>query len=402
MKVLIYGINFSPELIGIGKYSGEMAYWMANKGHDIRVITSPPYYPSWSIKKDFKNSYSYEKSRNISIIRCPLYVPSKPNTLKRFAHLASFSLSSSIPLLASIFWKPDVVIQVVPTIFCSIQTLIITKLTGSKSVIHIQDFEVDAMFGLSKAESGLVKKISYLLEKKILDSFKIISTISQGMIDRALKKGIDRKKLIFFPNWVDLDHFKNQQKDNKFLIDLGVSAKKKIVLYSGNIGEKQGLELILYAAKYLEDNSNIQFVIVGEGAIKERLIQLSNELNLANIFFFPILPYNKLPGLLASADCHLVIQKKGVADAVLPSKLSSILAVGGNAVITASRDTTLGILCSEYSDIAVRVEPESVEDLVTGIERALLMPKPNRVAKKYSKDFLDKDMILNRFLKDIE
>ena len=94
---------------------------------------------------------------------------------------------------------------------------------------------------------------------------------------------------------------------------------------------------------------------------------------------------------------HLVIQKRAISDAVLPSKLSNILAASGNSVITADPFTTLGRLVSDYPGIAVAVEPESVDALIAGIEQALMMPKPNTVASLYAKKFLDKEEILRKF-----
>ena len=401
MKVLIYGINFTPELTGIGKYSGEMAEWLADQGHDVRVITAPPYYPEWKINEKYVNFYSCSTSKNMMVIRCPLYVPSKPTALKRLLHLVSFSISSFLPVIGSAFWKPDIVIQVVPTLFCSVQTLILSKLVGAKSVVHIQDYEVDAMFDLSIAKTGHFKEIAYWLEKKILNSFQVVSTISKGMIHRASQKGIEDKKLLFFPNWAEVGRFEHQNKDKTFLSDFGINPEKKIVLYSGNMGEKQGLESVVYAADLMRSKNDIQFIMVGEGIVKANIEKLAVELNLQNIYFFPLLPYSMLPKLLASADCHLVIQKKGAADAVLPSKLTNILAVGGNAVITSSPNTTLGIFCKDFPEVAVLVEPESVESLIAGIDRALSMPIPNQIAQKYAKDFLDKDMILSRFIKEV-
>jgi len=305
-------------------------------------------------------------------------------------------------MLGSAFWKPDIVIQIVPTLFCSIQTLLLTKLVGAKSVVHIQDYEVDAMFGLSIAKNGFLKNIAYWLEKKILNNFDIVSSISQGMLNRAIQKGINKNNLLFFPNWSEVSRFENQSKNKKFLIDLGINPDVKVVLYSGNMGEKQGLESVVYAANCMKENNDIHFVMVGEGSAKASLENLSIELKLKNISFLPLLPYDKLPILLASADCHLVIQKKGIADAVLPSKLTNILSVGGNSVITATENSTLGLLCKEISEIAVLVEAESVDALVVGIEQALLMTIPNKVAQNYAKEFLDKDMILRRFINYFE
>ncbi len=137
------------------------------------------------------------------------------------------------------------------------------------------------------------------------------------------------------------------------------------MLYSGNIGEKQGLEKVIDAAERLRDRPLI-FAIVGrgrQGADGEH----GPRTRPANIKFLPLQPYDALPALLKMGDCHLVVQKRGAADAVLPSKLTNILAVGGNAVITAEPHTELGQLCARYPGIAVCVEPESTDALVDGL-----------------------------------
>jgi len=143
------------------------------------------------------------------------------------------------------------------------------------------------------------------------------------------------------------------------------------------------------------------FLIVGQGTGKARLLERVERDGLRNVLFAPLQPYEHLPALLASADVHLVIQKRGVADAVLPSKLTNILAVGGHAIITADPGTTLGRLCEEHPGIAVLTEPESVAALNTGIERALALPARNEVALNYAKEFLDKERILQRFLAQV-
>ncbi len=125
---------------------------------------------------------------------------------------------------------------------------------------------------------------------------------------------------------------------------LGLPDNKKIILYSGNIGEKQGLENVIEAAERLRDEPLI-FAIVGQGGGKARLEKMAQQRGLHNMQFFPLQSYDALPALLKMGDCHLVVQKRGAADAVLPSKLTNILAVGGNAVITAEDHTELGQLC---------------------------------------------------------
>lgn len=402
MKILVYGINYSPELTGIGKYSGEMARWLAAQGHEVRVVTAPPYYPDWKVWQGFSSwSFSKRQEDGVTVIRCPLYVPPKPSALKRMLHLASFSLSSSLAVLAQLRWKPQLVILVVPTLFCAPQALLLAKLAGAKSVLHIQDYEVDALFGLGIAKGGALKRFAFAAERAILRAFDRVSTISGGMLQRAREKGVEPDRLRFFPNWSETARFQDVPRSPALLERLGIEQGKRVLLYSGNIGEKQGLETVIEAAERLRERSDLLFLIVGEGAGKARLLELVQRKGLRNVLFAPLQPYEDLPALLASADCHLVIQKRGAADAVLPSKLTNILAVGGNAVITADPDTSLGLLCCEYQGIAALVEPESVDALLEGIERTLAMPARNAIATGYAREFLDKDRILARFVAEV-
>lgn len=123
---------------------------------------------------------------------------------------------------------------------------------------------------------------------------------------------------------------------------------------------------------------------------------------LKNVKFYPLQPYELLPALLRLADSHLVIQRRGAADAVLPSKLTNILAVGGNAVITADAHTELGQLCQNYPGIAICIEPESVTKLITGIAETLTMPEYNKIARSYAESALDKNNVLNHFINHLK
>jgi len=229
-----------------------------------------------------------------------------------------------------------------------------------------------------------------------------VSTISRSMMNKAQEKGVPARKVIFFPNWSEVARFRDvaEQDAQALRAQLGLPDDHKIILYSGNIGEKQGLESVIEAAHQLSKHA-WTFVIVGQGGGKARLEKLARERGLTNVKFFPLQSYEALPALLKMGDCHLVVQKRGAADAVLPSKLTNILAVGGNAVITAEAETELGQLCNSYPGIAVCVEPESVSALVAGIEQALAMPKENTVAREYAERTLEKESVLSQFIADI-
>lgn len=401
MKAIVYGINYAPELTGVGRYSGEMATWFAANGHSISVVCAPPYYPQWKVGEKYSaTTYRSETIDGVNVLRCPLYVPKTVTTLRRLLHLFSFACSSWLGLLYSALrCRPEILIVVVPTLFCAPGALLIAKLLRIKSVLHIQDYELDAMLGLNM-EGGLksLKRFATALEGWLLQRFDMVSTISYSMMDLALKKGVDKSRLFFFPNWVDTNFVTPAASGKLYREQWHIEANEKVVLYSGNIGNKQGLEIIIEAADSLREDRSIRFVVVGDGAYREELIASAKSKNLSSIEFHPLQPYENLPSLLALADVHLVVQRRGAADVVLPSKLTAILSAGGNAVITADPDTELGKLCARHEGIAVLTEPENAAALVEGIRATLsrieVQGRINSTARKYAEQFLDRDAIL--------
>ncbi|MDA9064628.1 glycosyltransferase WbuB [Pseudomonadales bacterium] len=402
MRLLIYCINYSPELTGIGKYTGEMAPWLAKKNVNVRVVTAPPYYPNWRVSGEYKNRYSCKVIDDVDVLRCPLFVPQSPSTFTRLVHLASFSLSSFLPMLGQVFWRPNVVVVIAPSLFCAPVGLMISALCGAKTVLHIQDYELDAMFGLNmmKNTGGRMMRLAAFVERWLLRRFDRVSTISFSMMRRAQEKGADESRIMHTPNWVDTDFVAPSISGARYRALFGFTSDHKIVLYSGNIGEKQGLSMVLEAAALYVNRSDVQFVIVGNGVQREKLVGLSEKLKLTNVHFSNLVPYEDLPDLLAMADVHLVVQRKGAADVVLPSKLTSILSLGGHALITAEQDTELALLVERYPGIACLVKPEDLSAFVAGLDVLLSTDTRivNDVARDYAVEKLAKDAVLTEFL----
>ncbi len=404
MNIKVVSINYYPELTGIGKYNGEMCPWLVEAGDEVSLICAPPYYPEWKVHSGYSGkSFSSAVEYGVEVTRCPLFVPIVPSTLKRLLHLASFAMSSSWALFRKWSDRPDVLVVVEPTLFTVPSVLLYCRLFGIKSVLHIQDFEVDAMFGLGMAgnQSGLVARFAFTIERWLMKKFDAVSTISYSMMDKARSKGVSDEKLIFFPNWSDTS-FVNPDVDGSVLREAwGVKKSDKVVLYAGNIGAKQGLELVIKAASRYRSREDVKFFMVGSGAHVDYLRALASEQELTNIAFMPLQAWEDVPAMLSTADVHLVVQRKGAADAVLPSKLTNILSVGGHAVVTAEAETELGKLAEEYPGIYTCVEPENIDAFCEGLDRELKSTGVNSVARKYAEQHLNKDAILNRFRRDL-
>lgn len=367
MKVLVYGLNYSPEPVGIGKYSGELAAWLSERGHSVRVITAPPYFPQW---RAAFNGYRRERSAGVEIWRCPLWVPRRPNGLTRLIHLASFALSSLPVLFGQWRWRPDVVITVAPSFFCTPGALLFCALQGKscRSWLHIQDFELDAAFELGILKGRLLRGIAQSWESRTLRGFDRVSTISQAMVERLVVKGVSSTKAVLLPNWVDLTLIQPQAEherlSNPYRQELGIAANKLVLLYSGSMNKKQGLELVVEVIRRCADIPNLQWLLAGEGPTKADLQRACA--GFSNVLILPLQPSERLNDWLNLADIHLLPQKAGAADLVLPSKLLGILASGRPVLACSPAQSELGYLANQSG---VRVDPGDANEFCKAIKQ---------------------------------
>ncbi|MFD0791997.1 WcaI family glycosyltransferase [Mucilaginibacter litoreus] len=350
-SVLILGINFYPELTGIGKYTGEMANWLSDNNYQCTVVTSFPYYPNWKMQLPYKGNW-YKKEiladGNQYVYRCPMYVPAKPSGLKRIIHEMTFCLTAFFVVLRLLF-KPshDIIFCMAPPFLLGFLGLFYRFFKGGKLVYHIHDMQIEAARDLNILKSQLVFKILFGIERYILESCDFVTTVALGMKKKIALK--TTKEVIYFPNWVAVNNFWPIENDLQAKSHWGFNEKDKIVLYSGSIGEKQGLEALIDIAINLKAHPFIKFVICGTGPYKDRLMEMAQEKGLKNFFFLPLQQLDVFNRFLNMADVHLVIQKKKACDLMMPSKLTNILAVGGLALVTADPGCNLYEMISEYN-----------------------------------------------------
>lgn len=366
MKILVYGLNFAPELTGIGKYTGEMAQWLAERGHEVRIVTAPPYYPEWKLRPGSSWRWRTERGASLHVWRCPLWVPAKAGGLKRILHLLSFGASSLPVLLRQIAWRPDVVWTVEPALVGAPAASFVAWASGGRSWLHIQDYEVDAAFDMGLLKGEGLRRFALAAERWLMRRFDRVSTISGRMMDLARRKGLPDEQLVFFPNWVDISLVRPQA-TSSYRAELGIATDAVVCLYSGNMGNKQGLEILADAARLLQGRPDIQFVFCGGGSGREDLERRCD--GLPNVRFLPLQPLAKLSDLLAVADIHLLPQRADAADLVMPSKLGGMVASGRCVLATAAEGTELADVVAGRAACGVVVPPEHAQAFADAIVR---------------------------------
>jgi len=401
LRILVYGINYRPELTGIGKYTGEMCEWLASRGHEVRVVTAPPYYPEWRVHSGHSGrTYRVEHIGGVRVWRCPLWVPARPTGLRRILHHLSFALSTLPVMIAQGFWRPHVVLLLEPPLMCAPAALLAARLCGARSWLHVQDFEVDAAFALGLLPERAKPLVLYL-ERMLMRSFDRVSTISRRMLDRLELKGVEGLRRVLFRNWVDCREIHPMSGVARFRSEFGISTESFVALYSGNMGEKQGLEVVIETARLMNGNDDVIFVLCGAGSARTRLESAAAGLD--NVRWLPLQPAGRLNELLNLADVHLLPQRADAADLVMPSKLCGMLASGQAVVATVLPDTEIAETLSHAGLITKPGDANALAGAIAFLQAdAASRQNMGKGARGYAELHFASETVLGRFEEELE
>jgi colanic acid biosynthesis glycosyl transferase WcaI len=342
LDVVIYGLNYAPEMIGVGRYTGDIGHYLTASGHNVRIVTAPPHYPGWSVARPYSAlCYTFERCNGMSIVRCPIFLRTKMRGIWRLLTPLSFAISSApVVLWAILRHRPDVVFCVEPTLLAAPAALFAAKCAGTRTVLHVHDLEIDAAFAVGHLKTGIVQRVARFFERFALSGFDQIISISARMREHLVSKRVSPDRIALVRNWTDLDQIRPLYDRNLFRVELGFSEETFVVLYSGSIGAKQALHVLLDAAeRFTGESRPVAFVVAGEGPAKPHLTERYG--HLPNVRFLPLQPEDRLCELLNLADLHVLPQARGVDNFVLPSKLGGLLASGKPLLVTADPGSEL-------------------------------------------------------------
>jgi len=343
-RVLIVGLNYAPEPVGIGPYTQGLAEALVARGADVRVIAGKPYYPQWRTYPAFAGlDWRTGEEGGVKITRCPHYVPAQPSGLKRILHLASFALSALPHALRAALGgrgrRPELVIAVAPALLSVFTAWLAARIAGARLWIHVQDFEVEAALATGLMDDArLPARLARRVEGTFLRLGDTVSTISPQMCAKLVAKGVAPQRVIEMRNWSDARFAPDPAGAETVRGEWGLTGKV-VALYSGNIARKQGIEILVEAARLLQHRQDIAFVICGEGPNRAELEKLAA--GLGNVQLHDLQPAERMGAMLTMADLHLLPQIAGAADLVLPSKLTNMLASGRPVVATTEPGTGL-------------------------------------------------------------
>jgi colanic acid biosynthesis glycosyl transferase WcaI len=402
MKILVASINFAPEHGGIGVYSTDLPVFFAEHGHSVTMVTGFPFYPNWRKSDGDKGKIlASEDYRGVKVLRGYLYVPRNVTTLRRIAHELSFSLFCMVNFVRAS--RQDCIVVISPPLLLGLVGVIFKWLWDCPLVFHIQDLQPDAALSLKMLQPGPVIRMLVCLESFIYRNSTLVVTITRGMRQRLIDKGVPQEKLAIFYNWIDVKEASRPSQKGKFRNAYGFLTGKLVVAYAGSIGVKQGLEALLNVAKGLVCNPRVHFLIIGEGADKKRLMRRATDLSLENVTFLPFMDQGDYFDMLADIDVAFVSQRSRTGNVFFPSKLLGIMAKSKPLMISADPDSELATFIREC-ECGVVVAPGDEPILVDAITRFL--EHPDELKRLGRNGFLsvmayDRASILSKFMEKI-
>lgn len=333
-RVLILGLNYSPETTGIAPYTRSVARGLLKLGMPLKVVTTFPHYPEWRFREEDAEWSRQETIEGVSVSRVRHYLPDKPVSVKRLLSEVSFGLR----LLAVRWGRPDVVVMVSPALFSTAIAMLRLRFSWSRprTVIWVQDLY---SLGVTEIQTGggAVARIIRWVESRTLRAASHVVVIHPRFaryVNQVL--GVDAGRVEIVRNWTHLGsapavdvHATRQQ--------LGWPTAESVVLHAGNMGAKQGLENVVDAARIAEEQGlPLRFVLLGDG--NQRDVLESYGEGAARLQFLKSFDDVGFQSAMRSADILLVNEKPGVSEMAVPSKLTSYFS-SGRPVVAATDPT---------------------------------------------------------------
>lgn len=399
MRILVLSINYWPDETGIAAVNTWRCEYLAAQGHQVTICTAPPYYPEWRVPERYRGKLFQREERNgVTILRSWMFVPRTLNTKKRILHEASFLASSFVRALCT--KKPDLILAVSPPLGLGLTVATLSRLWRIPFIFDVEDLQPDAAVELGMMKGQSIIRALYRIERLAYQRAALVSTITEGMRQRIVQKGIDPAKVVLFPPRADSSLYTLRDRfDGSVVREKYGLRGKLIVSHSGNMGVKQGLEVILAAAAKSRDREDIQYLFVGDGAIRPQLEAQARTHNLNNVRFLPLLEYDLFGHMLAATDIALITQQQIVSNIVFPSKTVTLLSAGCPVIasVNSGSEVARAVL---RSGAGLVVEPENAGALLEAIlelaQNRETLARMSRQARQFAIETWDERRTLPR------
>jgi glycosyltransferase involved in cell wall biosynthesis len=402
VRILFLSHYFPPEVNAPASRTWEHCRQWVAAGHQVTVITCAPNHPRGKVYSGYRNRLFLRESKGgIDVVRVWTYVTANEGFLKRTLNYVSFMVSS---ILAALFvGRADVVITTSPQFFNGLAGYFASGLKRAPWVLEIRDLWPESILAVGAIKNRLLIRLLEWLEMFAYRKADAIVPVTDAFKKYMVGKGIPESKITVIKNGVDLAFYQAGEGANQLRLELGLEGKF-VAAYFGTHGMAHHLETILEAARILQSNTDITFLMVGDGAERARIKSMRDELALDNVIMLEQQPKEKMPLLWELCDASLVLLRKSeLFKTVIPSKIFESMGMRRPIVLGVQGESAEII---EAAGAGFCIEPENAAELA---ERLLkLQREPDMGAKMgesgraYVAEHFDRKRLAQRFEKLLE
>ncbi len=371
MHILFLTHYFPPEVNAPASRTYEHARFFIAEGHRVTIITCAPNHPQGILYSEYKNRwFQWEKMDGIEILRVKTYLSPNQRVVRRISNYLSF-MGSAI-LFSFLVRRPDVVVSTSPQFFCGMAGFFVSALKRRPWILEIRDLWPDSIIAVGAIRNKWIIKWLRYMERFLYRKATRIIALTHAFKEHIGKMGIDPKKISIITNGADLSRYFPTPKENSFREKMSLR-DKFVVTYAGTLGMAHGLATVLKTARSLANQTEIVFLLVGDGAEREELIRKKNQDGLNNLLILPQQPKERMPEILSASDACLVLLKDTpLFRTVIPSKIFEAMAV--------SRPIILGVLGESEKIIregkaGICIPPEDSQALAEAVLKLHKLPK---------------------------
>lgn len=368
MKIQVLCPHFEPDSAPTGEFMSAIVNNLGEMGHELHVVTALPWYRDHAVEAGWEGRLVRTEQRSWGeVSRVHPFPTDKTNIAARAMAFAGFT---AIGLGTAVIdrFSPDVVFAMSPPLSLGIAGWMAAKRRGVPFVFNIQDVFPDVAIETGTISNERVIEAAKRLERFVYDKSDVVTVLSEEMQRNVASKTSSATSII--PNFVDISTFEPQPKENAYRREYDLVGKR-VVMYCGNVGFSQSIELLADAAREMADVEDLVFVVNGGGSAIGEVRKRAE--GLENFRVIPYQPVERVPEVLAAADIHVIPLRKGLAWSSVPSKLYKILAVERPVIASVDEGTEVGRVVVD-AGAGFAVPPDVSAPLVDRLRELLADP----------------------------
>jgi len=365
LKILFLTHYFYPEVNAPAARTLEHCRAWVDAGHDVTVVTNVPNHPKGKIYPGYKNAlYQSEVKDGIKVYRMLTWLAPNAGFMKRVANFLTYMFMATFA--APFLPKADIVVSTSPQFFAGLAGYFVSRIKRAKWVLEIRDLWPESAIAVGAISNERLVKATEGLESFMYRKADAVVSVTDSFVSHIADRDVPEERIHVIKNGVDLEFYDPDVPRDASAVDPRLEGKY-VAAYVGTHGMAHALHTILEAAELLKGREDIIFLMVGDGAEKEKLTKMRQDMQLSNVVMLDQQPKDAMPAIWAVTDVSLVLLKnEDLFKTVLPSKIVESMAMKRPIVLGVRGEAQAMV---EEAKAGICIEPENAQELADAITK---------------------------------